>query len=48
LNKGLIEVGYDSDLIIVDLNKEVKIEEKKSPYYRKKLFGEIIFYDFIS
>jgi dihydroorotase len=43
LNKGLIKVGYDSDLIIVDLNKQINIKEKKSPYYGKKLFGKIIY-----
>lgn len=43
LNKGLIKEGYDADLILVDLNKKVEIEEKKSLYLKRELFGKVIF-----
>ena len=43
LNKGLIKEGYDADLILVDLNKKVEIDEKKSLYINNKLFGKVIF-----
>ncbi len=43
LNKGLIQEGYDADLILVDLNKKVKIDEKKSLYANKQLFGKVVF-----
>lgn len=42
LNKGIIKEGYDADLILVDLNANVKVEDKNSPYAKKELFGKVI------
>ncbi|HHV26804.1 MAG TPA: dihydroorotase [Tissierellia bacterium] len=49
INKGRIEVGYDGDLVLLDLNKEVKINSKNfvskgknTPFNGEKYWGEII------
>jgi len=49
LNKGRIQIGYDGDLILVDLNKKYKIETKNfkskgknTPFNGKEVYGEII------
>lgn len=49
LNKGKIIPGYDADLVIIDLNKEVKVDDdyfnsksKNSPFKGKKFTGEIV------
>lgn len=48
-NKGKIEIGYDGDLVLLDLNKEIKIDSeqfiskgKNTPFNGKKYWGEII------
>ena len=45
-NKGLIKVGFDADITIVDLNKEKKVMNKDmeskcgwSPFHGEKLTG---------
>ena len=48
-NKGEIKVGYDADLVLVDINKSVKIKEsdfisksKNSPFIGKVLKGKVL------
>ncbi|KYH31480.1 dihydroorotase [Clostridium tepidiprofundi DSM 19306] len=49
LNKGRIQIGYDGDLILVDLKKKYKIETKNfkskgknTPFEGKEVYGEIV------
>ncbi len=49
INKGYIDIGYDGDLVLVDLNKKVKIDSnnfvskgKNTPFDGKEYYGEII------
>lgn len=49
LKKGKITPGYDADLVIIDLNKEIEVNDeyfnsksKNSPFKGKKFKGEII------
>ncbi len=39
--KGLIEVGYIADLILVDLKPSRLIEDRFSPYYNYIFYGEV-------
>lgn len=48
INKGEIKIGYEADLVFLDLNKEVVIDSKdfaskgkNTPFEGLKLFGEI-------
>ncbi|HLR35562.1 MAG TPA: dihydroorotase [Tissierellales bacterium] len=48
-NKGKIDIGYDGDLVLVDLNNKVKVNSKNfiskgknTPFYGKEYLGEII------
>ncbi|CAM3125698.1 dihydroorotase [Streptobacillus felis] len=48
VNKGLIKEGYNADLVVVDLDKKVKIEAEKlvsksknTPFDQKEFYGEI-------
>lgn len=48
-NKGKIEIGYDCDLVVIDLTKESNIDSKKflsksenTPFEGMKVFSEII------
>ena len=48
-NKGEIKIGYDADLVLVDINKSVKIKEsdfvsksKNSPFIGKVLKGKVL------
>lgn len=49
LNKGLIEVGYDADLVLLDLDKKIKVnadefvsKSKNTPFKDKEFFGEVV------
>ncbi|QSX07376.1 dihydroorotase [Sedimentibacter sp. zth1] len=49
LNKGLIKHSYDADLVLIDINKKVKInvnefasKSKNSPFDSYELYGEIV------
>ena len=48
-NKGKIKVGYDGDIVLVDLNKELRIEEndfiskgKNTPFNGMKVYGQVV------
>jgi len=48
-NKGRIDKGYDGDIVIVDLNKEIEIDcdkfvskGKNTPFNGKKFYGEVV------
>lgn len=48
-NKGRLEEGYDGDIVLVDLNKEITIESenfyskgKNTPFEGMKFWGEIV------
>ncbi len=48
-NKGKIDIGYDGDLVLLDLNKKVKADSKNfaskgknTPFHGKEYLGEII------
>ncbi|MFD3157749.1 dihydroorotase [Haloimpatiens sp. FM7330] len=48
-NKGEIKIGYDADLVVVDLDKEYEISSKQfvskgknTPFEGKKVYGEIL------
>ncbi len=49
-NKGKIDIGYDGDLVLVDLNDKININSKKfaskgknTPFDGKEYYGKIIF-----
>jgi len=49
LNKGLIKVGYEADLVLIDIDKKVKIDvnkfaskSKNSPIDGYEVYGEIL------
>lgn len=49
VNKGTIDIGYDGDLVILDLNKEYQIDKgnfvskgKNTPFHGKKVYGEVL------
>lgn len=49
MNKGLISIGYDGDMVLVDLNKEITVNKesfvskgKNTPFHGRNYFGEII------
>lgn len=49
MNKGLIEVGYDADLVLLDLDKKIKVnadefvsKSKNTPFSDKEFFGEVV------
>ena len=49
VNKGTIDVGFDGDLVIVDLEKEYKIDKnelisksKNTPFHGKEVYGDVI------
>lgn len=49
VNKGLIKEGYNADLVVLDLDKKVKIEAEKlfsksknTPFDQKEFYGEVI------
>lgn len=49
VNKGLIEPGYEADLVIVDVNKEITVDpttfaskSKNTPFAGKKYYGQIL------
>ena len=49
INKGKIEIGYDGDLVVLDLNKEIEINSKEfvskgknTPFHGKKFWGEVV------
>ena len=48
MNKGIISLGKDGDLVLVDLNKKIKVDSKKfhskaqnTPFEGMELYGEI-------
>lgn len=48
-NKGIISPGYDGDLVLIDINKNLKINSeefkskgKNTPFNNKNFYGEII------
>jgi dihydroorotase len=48
LNKGKIQIGYDGDLVLVDINKSVMVDAdkfqskgKNTPFDGMKLYGEV-------
>ena len=49
MNKGLISVGYDGDMVLLDLNKEIVVNKetflskgKNTPFHGRKYFGEVM------
>ncbi len=49
VNKGSMDIGYDGDLVIVDLNSEYEINRedlvskgKNTPFHGKRVYGEIV------
>lgn len=49
MNKGRLELGYDGDLVLIDINKEITIDSRKfyskgknTPFDGMKYFGDII------
>lgn len=49
VNKGVIDIGYEGDLVILDLNKEYKINReelvskgKNTPFHGKSVHGEVV------
>lgn len=49
VNKGVIDIGYEGDIVILDLNKEYKINKeelvskgKNTPFHGKSLHGEVV------
>ncbi|NLJ78147.1 MAG: dihydroorotase [Tissierellia bacterium] len=49
VNKGRIERGYDGDIVLVDLNKEIEVngdefvsKGKNTPFNGKRFYGEVI------
>lgn len=49
VNKGKIEKGYDGDLVLVDLEKEIEVDKntfvskgKNTPFHKRKYYGEIL------
>lgn len=49
VKKGLIEKGYDGDLVLVDLNKEITVDGdkfiskgKNTPFDKMKFYGEVL------
>lgn len=49
VNKGSVNIGYDGDLVIVDLNTEYEIKRenlvskgKNTPFHGKRVYGEIV------
>jgi dihydroorotase (multifunctional complex type) len=47
--KGFLKVGYDADLIFVDMNRKVKWDNKKilskcgwTPYHRQEMSGDVV------
>lgn len=48
-NKGEIKIGYDGDLVLVDINKKYNVDcknfvskGKNTPFHGMELYGEII------
>jgi len=41
-HKGLVEVDYDADLVLVDLKSSKAIEDPFSPYYNTILYGSVV------
>lgn len=49
VNKGMIDIGYDGDLVLLDLDKEYEIngldflsKGKNTPFQGKKVYGEVV------
>lgn len=49
IDKGKIEIDYDGDLVLLDLNKEIKIDSEKfvskgknSPFHGQSYWGEVM------
>lgn len=42
-NKGLIQEGYDADIMLVSLNSQRYIDDPFSPYKKSEIFGEVLF-----
>lgn len=49
VNKGLIQKGYDADLVMVDLDKKIKVDSenfasksKNTPFEAMEFFGEVL------
>ena len=49
MNKGTIEIGKDGDLVLVDLDKKIKVDSSKfaskgknTPYEGMEFYGEIL------
>ena len=49
VNKGMIDIGYDGDLVLLDLDKEYEINRfdfvskgKNTPFQGKKVYGEVV------
>ena len=49
MNKGLISVGYDGDMVLLDLNKEIVVNKetflskgKNTALHGRKYFGEVM------
>lgn len=49
VNKGMIQIGYDGDFVLVDTEKEIEVDSKKffskgknTPLDGKKYFGDVI------
>jgi len=49
MNKGRLDIGYDGDLVLIDINKEITVDSKNfyskgknTPFDGMKYFGDII------
>lgn len=41
-SKGVIEIGYDADVMLVDLKTSRVVEDRFSPYYNSILYGKVV------
>ena len=49
MNKGTVEIGKDGDLVLVDLDKKIKVDSSKfaskgrnTPYEGMEFYGEVL------
>jgi dihydroorotase len=49
MNKGLISIGKDADVVLVDLNKKIVVDKdtflskgKNTPFHKREYYGKIV------